>query len=221
MVKGLKLDSSIYSGTYYKEPLHEKPIFQYIKFLLILSTLVVGILILINTKQITGAVVAQTISTQDFIAKLTVHPEASKYTGVAPLNIVQVTTNNLANLQSQINGLDASYLGNYLVQYQDVILIYDYRNDAIKSSISLQQQSQLPADFFTKLNAHPELAGLETQQPVGGQLDQQSLETLKQQSPDVYKDAKVGDFLLRYTTKLIIYDYNNNNIINSLNLGNP
>ena len=82
-----------------------------------------------------------------------------------------------------------------------------------------QQLPQLPADFFTKLNKHSELQGLQNQQPIGGQLDADSLNTLKQQFPDVYANAKVGDYLLRYQTKLIIYDYNADKIVNTVNLG--
>ena len=81
------------------------------------------------------------------------------------------------------------------------------------------RQAQLPADFLAKLNAHPELAGLENEQPVGGQLDQASLGTLRQQFPNVYANAKVGDFLLRYSTRLIIYDYNSDAIVNAVDLG--
>lgn len=122
----------------YREPLHEKGVFQYIKLVLIIATLVVGILILLKTNQITGAAVAQ-------------------------------------------------------------------------QTISIE-------DFFAKLNAHPELSGLENEQPIGGQLDANSLSTLQQQFPNVYANAKVGDFLLRYSTKLIIYDYNNDAIVNAVNL---
>ncbi len=216
---GFKLDSGSASSTgYYREPLHEKPVFQYAKLVLILATLVVGILVLLNTRQITGAVVSQTISANDFIAKLTAHPEAAKYAGINPLNIIQITSSNLANLQSQVNGLDTSYLGNFLVQYQDSVLVYDYNGDSVKGVMPLQQQPQLPADFTVKLNAHPEMQGIEGQQPVGGQLDQASLDTLKQQFPDVYANAKVGDFLLRYSTRLIIYDYNADRIVNAVNL---
>lgn len=214
---GFKLDSSSSSAGYYREPLHEKPVFQYAKLILILATLVVGILVLLNTRQITGAVVSQTISANDFISKLTAHPEAGKYANANPLNIIQINSNNLAQLQSQIRGMDTSYIGNFLVQYQDAVLVYDYNNDAVKGVIPLQQP-QLPADFSAKLNAHPEMQGLEGQQPVGGQLDAQSLATLKQQFPDVYANAKIGDFLLRYTAKLIIYDYANDVIVNAVNL---
>jgi len=100
-------------------------------------------------------------------------------------------------------------------------VIFDYDNDAIKGIVSLQQpqQAQLPADFYSKLNAHPELSGLENEQPIGGQLDAPSLETLKQQFPDVYANAEVNDYLLRYQTRLIIYNYNNDVIVNAVNLG--
>ena len=77
----------------------------------------------------------------------------------------------------------------------------------------------MPADFFAKLNSHPELQGLQDQQPTGGQLDEASLNTLNQQFPDVYANAKVGDFLLRYQTKLIIYDYAQDRIVNAVGLG--
>lgn len=205
----------------YREPLHEKGVFQYIKLVLIIATLVVGILILLKTNQITGAAVAQqAISIEDFLSKLTAHPEAQAYVGISPLNVIQINSNNLPNLQAQIAGLDISYLGSFLVQYTDAIVVYDYNNDAVRGAVRLQQpqQASLPADFSAKLNAHPELKGLESEQPVGGQLDANSLSTLQQQFPNVYANAKVGDFLLRYSTRLIIYDYNNDAIVNAVNL---
>jgi len=213
-----KLSSSSYS---YREPLHEKPIFHYIIILLIIATLTVSIVALINTNQLKDALVPQTINVNDFLQKLTSHDETRAFVGISPLNIIQVNNNNIANLQSQISGLDASYINDYIVQYTDAIVIYDYDDDVIKGTVSLQQpqQGQLPADFYDKLNAHPELQGLENEQPVGGQLDEASLNTLKQQFPDVYANTKVGDFLLRYSTRLIIYDSNQDRIVNSVNLG--
>ncbi len=209
-----------YTGSY-REPFHERGIFQYLKLFLILATLVVGILILLKANQITGAAVAQqAISIEDFLSKLTSHPEAQAYVGVSPLNVIQINSNNLPNLQTQIAGLDISYLGGFLVQYTDAIVVYDYNNDAVRGTVRLQQpqQAALPADFSAKLNAHPELSGLGSEQPAGGQLDANSLSTLQQQFPNVYANAKVGDFLLRYSTKLIIYDYNNDAIVNAVDL---
>ena len=198
----------------------KKPVLNYLIILLVLATLVVSIFALVNTYQLKKAVIPSTISPEEFLKKLTSHPETKSFVGVAPLNIVQINTNNLANLQSQISGLDSSYLGNFIIQYTDRIVVYDYSNDKIKGSVALQQpqKSQLPADFLTKLDRHPELQGLASEQPIGGQLDAASLGTLQQQFPDVYKNAKVGDFLLRYKTRLIIYDYAADKIVNAINL---
>ena len=223
MARGGNLKSSSGYALAYtsKTPFHEKPVFHYLIGLLAVAALVISILALVNTYQLKSALLPKTINANDFLKKLTSHPEMKPYVGVAPLNIVQVNANNIANLQSQISGLDSSYIGDFIVQYTNGIIIYDYNNDKIKGVVSLQQpqQSNLPADFFTKLNKHAELQGLQSEQPIGGQLDAASLSTLQQQFPDVYKNAKVGDFLLRYKTMLIIYDYAADKIVNAVNLG--
>jgi len=205
----------------FNEPFHKSSAFHYIIILLIIATLFVSGLVLLDVKQLKSSLLPQTIDADDFLNKLTAHDETKALVGVAPLNIIQINTNNIANLQTQIDGLDTSFLGSFIVQYTDSVVIYDYNNDIILGTVSLQQpqQAELPEDFLTKLNAHPELAGLEAEQPIGGQIDQASLNTLRQQFPDVYADAKVGDFLLRYTTRLIIYDYNVDAIVNAVDLG--
>jgi hypothetical protein len=198
--------------------LFERPAFQYAIVLSIIATLIISVFALVNIYQIKKIVVPRTINANDFLKKLTSHAEMKSYVGAAPLNIIQINNNNLANLQTQINGLDVSYVGSFIVQYADRIVIYDYDKDIIGGTVNFQQQQQLPTDFAAKLNKHPEMTGLQNQQPVGGQLDAASLSTLKQQFPDVYANAKVGDFLLRYQTKLIIYDYNADKIVNAVNL---
>ena len=218
-MRGGRLKSSRYASySSHSEPLHKKPIFHYIIVLLIIATLAVGILALINTYQLKKALIPKRVDINDFLKKLTSHDEAKDYVGVIPLNIVQINNDNIANLQTQINGLDLSYIKDFIVQYADRIVIYDYDKDEIKGSISLQQQAEFPDDFFTKLNKHAELEGLQNEQPTGGQLDETSLNTLRLQFPDVYANAKVGDFLLRYDTKLIIYDYIQDKIINAVSL---
>jgi len=191
----------------------KSPVIHIILILLVVATLVVSSLALMTVKELKNAVTPKTISVEDFLKKLTTHNELKSYVGQAPLNIVQISNNNYGTLQTQINGLDISYVGSYIVQYSDRIVIYDYDKDQLRGTVA-----QLPADFVTKLSAHSELQGIQGQQPVGGQLDQASLNTLKQQFPDVYAKAKVGDFVLRYQTKLIIYDYNADLIVNSVNL---
>ena len=208
-------------GDITKSHIYEKSFFQYFIVLSIIATLIISILSLVNTYELKKTLIPKTINANDFLNKLTSHTEMKGYVGVAPLNIVQINNNNFANLQTQISGLDTSYIGNFIVQYTNRVIVYDYENDKVRGNVNLQQQpqqSQLSAEFFAKLNKHPELQGLEKQQPAGGQLDENSLNTLKQQFPDVYKDAKAGDFLLRYQTKLIIYDYKQDKIVNSVNL---
>ena len=224
MARGDSLrQNSSYSSSRISDDTHlfERPFFQYLIVFSIIATLILGIVAVANIYQLKKSLVPRTISVNDFLKKLTTHKEMKSYVGASPLNIVQISNNNFANLQSQINGLDITFIGSFIVQYTDRVVIYDYDKDNIKATVTLQQnlQSQLPSDFFAKLNAHSELQGLESQQPIGGQLDAASLNTLKQQFPDVYASAKVGDYLLRYQTKLIVYDYNQDKIINSVNLG--
>jgi len=221
--------SPSYSSYSYVEPLHERPFFHYTMLVILIATLVVSATALIKTSQLkkellnsgTGAGTSSSINANDFLRKLTSHAEMKGYVGIAPLNIVQVNANNIANLKSQINGLDDSYIGNFIVQYNDRIVVYDYGNDQLRGSVSLQQpqQGNIPSDFFAKLSSHSEVQGLQNEQPLGGQLDQASLEILKQQFPDVYANAKVGDYLLRFQTRLIIYDYDADRIVNAVNLG--
>ena len=159
-----------------------------------------------------------TIEIDEFMTKITGHAELSDLNDVPPTNIIQVNTNNLANLQGQIQGLNVNHLGKFLVQYQDMVVLYDYENDIIEGQIPLQQQSQLSDDFMDKFYAHEEVAGLAGDQPVGGMLDTESLDTLQEQFPEVYKDAKEGDFLLRFPTALVIYDYGNDQLVNAVPL---
>jgi len=218
MVKG---DAKPNSSSSYGTHLYEQPIFQHIIVLAIISTLILSVFSLVNVYQLKKSLLPRTINVNDFLKKLTSHNEMKGYVGVAPLDIIQINNNNFANLQTRINGLDVTYMGNFVVQYADRVAVYDYDRDVIKGAVNLQkpQQAQLPADFISKLNKHTEMQGLQEQQPAGGQLDEASLNTLKQQFPDVYANAKAGDFLLRYQTKLIIYDYTNDKIMNVVNLG--
>ncbi len=197
------------------------PIIHYVTLVLVAISLVISVLAFLKVSAIENVAVPNTISVENFLKKLTSHEETKSLVGVSPLNVIEIAQGNLASLQSQIAGLDASFIGSYLIQYQDRVVVYDYQNDAIKGIVALQQQSneQLAQDFIEKLYAHPETAGLQNEQPQGGQLDAQSLATLKQQFPEVYGNAKEGDFLLRYSTRLIIYDYANDRIVNAVDLG--
>lgn len=159
-------------------------------------------------------------SVNEFLGKLTAHEELSAYKNMAPVNIVQITNNNIADLQAQIQGLDTSYLGSYIIQYSDRMIIYDFEKDTITANLQMQTpQSQLPADFFEKLVKHAELQGVETEIPTGGVIDQASLTSLQEQFPDVYNNANAGDYLLRYSDRIIIYNYERNEVIGAFELG--
>src|SRR3989338_9053491 len=98
-------------GAFQSSSFHEKPIFHYLLLFLMAATLTVSILALSKADKLEKTLVPRTISMNDFLKKLTSHDEMKGYVGVAPLNIIQIHNNNLANLQSQIAGLDASYIG--------------------------------------------------------------------------------------------------------------
>jgi len=144
MAKGRSKLNSSYSQLYssHSKPANKKPIFHYIILILIISTLIISIFTLVNVYQLRNFLVPKTINANDFFTKLAVHDETKKYSGVTPLNIVQINSNNIANLQTQIQGLDISYIGSFLIQYSDAIVIYDYNNDKINGIIPLQQQPQ-------------------------------------------------------------------------------
>ena len=158
------------------------------------------------------------INLDEFLGKLTAHAEMGDYQTVSPINIIQVNSNNLATLSSQIAGLDETFIGDFIIEYTDKIIVYDYENDEIKADIVLENTPQLPADFAQKLNSHPEMEGLASEQPSGGILDQITLDTLKQQYPETYQDAQAGDYLLRYNDRLIIYRYEADQIIGAFGL---
>ena len=181
----------------------------------------VSVYTLIQVNSIKTVLQPEGISVNEFLQKLTAHAELTDYKDIAPSNVVQITNNNIANLQGQIQGIDISYLGNYIVQYPDRIIIYNFETDQITANIQMQtpQEQQLPADFFEKLIKHAELQGVEAEAPTGGIIDQESLTSLKQQFPDVYSNANVGDYILRYTDRLVIYNYERNEVIGAFELG--
>lgn len=145
----------------------------------------------------------------DFFQKLYGHEQLESLQGIQP-NVIIINSNNFDGLKEQILGLDDTYLGDYLLNYQSVLVIYNYESDQVKSIIPLTQtQAQPTTDFYTKLLKHTEMQGYENDIPQGGRIDEKSLSELKAAYPDVYKNAVVGDYLVRYTDKLVIYDFEN------------
>lgn len=189
----------------------------YLILIVCITSLVVSSYTLYEIKKQTQPA-QQNTQINEFLGKLTAHDELTNYENITPLDIIMVDSKNLENLRTQIKGINESFIGTYLVQYADRLVIYDFENDLILGNIQTQARQQIPNDLFTKLLQHPELKGVEGTAPQGGILDQASLQALKQQLPDVYKDAQVGDYLLRYPDRLVIYNYQQNKIVNAISL---
>lgn len=82
------------------------------------------------------------VNVADFMAKLTAHNESAKYKGIIPNTILQVNQQNLATLSKQIVGLDENYIGAFVIQYPEEVVIYDFGNDKILAQLSLPKQQQ-------------------------------------------------------------------------------
>src|SRR3989344_2345591 len=98
------------------------PIIHYLTLILVIISLAFSVWSFVKIAKIEKAAIPQTADIGKFLKKLTAHDEAREYEGVNPLNVVQVTQNNLGNFQAQIAGLDTSYVGSYLVQYANAII---------------------------------------------------------------------------------------------------
>ena len=224
---------SSYSGSasspryisYANSPYSPPPALVFAMAVLVVASLAIGVYSLIGVSELKSKLLPRTIDANDFVGKLSSHAELSAYKGVNPTNVVQITQQNLGQLQQQIAGLDAGHIGKFLVQYADRIVLYDYSKDVLEAQLSLPQgqaagqaATNAPQDFFTKLAAHPEAQPFMTSNPVGGQLDDASLASLKQQFPNVYSNAKTGDYLLRFPTGLVVFDYNQDKVVTAVPL---
>jgi hypothetical protein len=186
-------------------------VYSVLVFLVLLTTLALSMMAFYNSKQLKDFIIPKPLDVEDFMAKLKAHPEMSQLSE-NPLNIVQVTSANLPNLQAQIGNLDTSFLGSFLVQYKDFIVVYNYLNDTVKGTIDLRPL--FPQDFFEKLLKHPELKAYQSQQPSGGGvLDQTTLDTIKQQQPDIFRNAQVGQYLVIYQDRVFVVDYEKDRIV--------
>ena len=77
---------------------------------------------------------------------------------------------------------------------------------------SISFDTNIPADFFTKILKHPEMSGLQNVSPIGGMVTQQAFVQLTNSYPSIANKTQIGDYLLQYQDKIIIYDYQNDRI---------
>ena len=212
--------------SYANSPYSPPPALVFAMAVLVVASLAIGVYSLVGVNDLKSKLLPRAIDAKDFVGRLASHAELSAYKGVNPTNVVQITQQNLGQLQQQIAGLDVGHIGKFLVQYADRIVLYDYNKDVLEAQFSLPQgqigqgqpNTNAPQDFFTKLAAHPEAQPFMTSNPVGGQLDEASLASLKQQFPNVYNNAKTGDYLLRFPTGLVVFDYNQDKVVTAVPL---
>lgn len=149
---------------------------------------------------------------EDFDEKLYSHEQISNFKDLNA-EVLKISTQNIETLKQQLIGLDESYLGKYIVNYGTFILVYDYDNDTIDSIVPINTQEQGTVnELLTKLMAHSEMSDVQGQTPEGGQLNAETLAQLRESFPQIYNDAEVGDFVLRYEKKLVIYNFETDTI---------
>jgi len=75
----------------------------------------------------------------DLLEKVLAHDEMQNLKNLQP-QIIKITNDNLATLQSQLADLTASDIGFYLLNYNNQIIIkYNYQNDSIMKSYTTSQ----------------------------------------------------------------------------------
>jgi len=151
----------------------------------------------------------------DFGQKLFAHPEVADHQGVNPV-ITKIDQQLLETmLANNAVFFDNAKVGDYLLEWQNLAAIYDYNNDVI---INLLRPQQAPADLLVKLAAHEGLEAYAAETPRVSIITADALPQLLQQFPNIYANSQVGNYVLRYADKLVIYDYDSDVVIDSFDL---
>ena len=109
---------------------------QFITLAVVITVLLVLVYAVIQI-HIIKSYIPKPILLEGLLKSLTNHPELKAYKNINPINVAQVTPQNLKDLSSGIPGLDQSYLGNIVVVFDDRLVVYDYNNDIIKINFPL------------------------------------------------------------------------------------
>jgi len=147
---------------------------------------------------------------QDLLLKLIAHEGLENYANQQP-NIIRITSQNLENLKQQVNGIDETHIGNYIVSYQDLVILYDYIQDTILDSIRFEA---VPQDLLLKLTAHSEMQAYKEVDPFNVLVvKQDNLQALQQQIGGL-DETHIGSFIISYPdNRVIMYDYVNDAIL--------
>lgn len=143
----------------------------------------------------------------DFYLKLYSHEQVANFKDLNPI-VLPIRKSNFETLKEQIIGLNDSFIGDYILNYNTFLIIYDYNDDIIKTVVPLTNTPK-QVNFLDKLHAHADMEDVRNEIPEGGRLDEATVTELKSQNPVVYEKAQAGDYLLRYQKRLVIYDFEN------------
>tara|TARA_Y100000310_G_scaffold344240_1_gene455912 strand:- start:2170 stop:3015 length:846 start_codon:yes stop_codon:yes gene_type:complete len=162
-----------------------------------------------NNDKIVNIMAFETVP-QDLLLKLIAHEGLENYANQQP-NIIEITSQNLENLKQQVNGIDETHIGNYIVSYQDLVILYDYIQDTILDSIRFEA---VPQDLLLKLTAHSEMQAYKEVDPFNVLVvKQDNLQALQQQIGGL-DETHIGSFIISYPdNRVIMYDYVNDAIL--------
>ncbi|GAG06191.1 unnamed protein product, partial [marine sediment metagenome] len=105
---------------------------------------------------------------------------------------------------------DETQIGNYIISYQDLVILYDYTKDLVVDSIRFEF---VPQDLLLKLTAHEEMEEYRDVRPLNIiVVKQDNLQTLQQQIGGL-DESYIGSYIISYTEKIVIYDYINDKVL--------
>lgn len=129
------------------------------KFNISIIVLIIFVIVLLgyNIYQVNSIkkLIPKPISVNELLSRLTDKQDFLGYKNTEPVNILQVSTQNLAPLSNEIPGLDETYLGNFVIVYQDRIIVYDFEQDIVKINTPLIRtapKSETNGNFEEEVN---------------------------------------------------------------------
>ncbi len=143
--------------------------------------------------------------------KLSKHSELADYSTANPV-IAKITQADLTFAsQNNLSFFNNAKAGDYLLNYVGMQLIYDFKQDKI---VNVLEQPKAPTDLLPKLFAHKEVADHNTQVPQATKLDDNILNAARANNQDFFARARSGDYFLEWSDLIVLYDYNNDVIVN-------
>lgn len=151
----------------------------------------------------------------DFSQRLFAHAEVQDHRE-QDADLTLITEDSLVTArQNNPDFFENAEAGYYLLQWQDLSILYNYEDDVILNLFRLQLA---PADLLAKLTAHPELNDYANQVPRVSIVTEDVLPELQEQFPNIYANAYAGNFVLRFDDKLVLYDYENDVLVANFDL---